>query len=69
VIRPKSSATVVVVLAWTESRLSTPTDASVMSASVTSGSTSEMAPTNVVLPTPKPPLITILTVTGGGVWL
>ncbi len=40
-----------------------------MSASVTSGSTSEIAPTKVVLPTPKPPLMTIFTVTGGGVWL
>ena len=32
-----------------------------MSASVSSGSTSEMAPTKVVLPTPKPPLTTIFT--------
>ena len=35
-----------------------------MSASVTSGSISEMAPTKVVLPTPKPPLTTIFTDTG-----
>ena len=41
-----------------------PIDRSVISASVTSGSISEMAPTKVVLPTPKPPLMTILTATG-----
>src|SRR5882757_5723475 len=65
VMRPKSSATVVVCLSLRLPGLSTPTDFSVMAASVTSGSISEMAPTNVVLPTPKPPLTTILTARGG----
>src|SRR3954454_11716818 len=32
-----------------------PTEASVIAASVVNGSISEMAPTNVVFPTPKPP--------------
>jgi hypothetical protein len=36
-------------------------DALVMAASVRSGSISEMAPTKVVLPTPKPPAMTNLT--------
>ena len=40
---------------------STPDATTVMGASVVKGSTSEMAPTNVVLPTPKPPAITNLT--------
>src|SRR3954469_19743425 len=41
-----------------------PIDFSVISASVTSGSILEMAPTKVVLPTPNPPLMTILTAMG-----
>ena len=44
---------------------SIPIDRSVISASVTSGSISEIAPMKVVLPTPKPPLMTIFTATGG----
>src|SRR3954468_14935393 len=63
-IRPKSSATVVVTLPGTRSLWSTPAAAVVMSASVSSGSISEIDPTNVVFPTPKPPLITIFTETG-----
>src|SRR4051794_40680468 len=66
-IRPKSSATVVVDLPATALVSSTPRDTSVMSASVASGSMSEMAPTNVVLPTPNPPLTTILTAVVGGI--
>ena len=42
-----------------------PTDSMVISASVVSGEISEMAPTVVVLPTPKPPATMILTGTGG----
>src|SRR5260370_30660288 len=45
--------------AWSRPRLST-----VMSASVRSGSISEMAPTKVVLPTAKPPATTIFMETG-----
>ncbi len=41
-----------------------PTDAEVISASVVSGEISEMAPTVVVLPTPKPPATMIFTGTG-----
>ena len=59
VIRPKSIATVVVVLPGTALTSSTPTDAVVMAASVVSGGISEMARTIVVLPTPKPPAMTI----------
>src|SRR5918997_1570549 len=61
VMRPKSMATVVVVLPWTWWVSSMPIDALVMAASVRSGSISEIAPTNVVLPTPKPPAMTNLT--------
>src|SRR5215207_1551769 len=43
---------------------STPTLCSVIAASVDSGSMSEIDPMKVVLPTAKPPAITILTVTG-----
>ncbi len=57
----------VVTLPGTGSRLSMPTDSSVMSASVSSGSISEIELTNVVLPTPKPPLMTILTEIGATV--
>src|SRR3954464_1920664 len=63
-MRPKSSATVVVTLPATADVSSMPIDFSVISASVTSGSISEMEPTKVVLPTPKPPLTTTLTATG-----
>src|SRR6187455_840952 len=58
-IRPKSIATVVVVLPGTCRLSSTPTPAEVMTASVVSGVISETDPTNVVLPTPKPPAMTI----------
>src|ERR1700756_4662077 len=64
-MRPKSRATVVVVFCASSDASSTPTDRSVIAASVTSGSISEIAPMNVVLPTPNPPLITILTAEGG----
>src|SRR3954447_22738917 len=60
-MRPKSIATVVVVLPRTRLRSSTSADTVVMAASVVSGVISEIAPTNVVLPTPKPPATTILT--------
>src|SRR3954454_20044965 len=64
-MRPKSIATVVAVLrSVTPPASSTPTLCSVIAASVRSGSMSEMAPMNVVLPTAKPPATTILTVTG-----
>lgn len=43
-----------------ELRSSTPTLASVITASVVSGMISETEPTKVVLPTPKPPATTIL---------
>jgi hypothetical protein len=55
----------VVVLLGSADRSSTPADAEVMAASVVSGSISETAPTKVVLPTPKPPAMTILTGVGG----
>src|SRR6478609_5452961 len=58
-IRPKSMATVVVVLPGTCRMSSTPTPAEVMMASVVSGVISETEPTSVVLPTPKPPAMTI----------
>src|SRR6478609_3511270 len=58
-MRPKSMATVVVVLSPVWVRSSMPADADVMTASVRSGLISETAPTNVVLPTPKPPATTI----------
>src|SRR5690554_5497801 len=61
-IRPKSIATVVVVLrSVTPPASSTPTECSVIAASVLSGSMSEIEPMNVVLPTAKPPATTILT--------
>src|SRR4051812_18554831 len=59
VIRPKSIATVVVVLPGTWRVSSTPTPADVMIASVVSGVISETEPTSVVLPTPNPPAMTI----------
>src|SRR5262245_43724315 len=52
-------ATVVVVLPGTCRVSSTPTPAEVMIASVVSGVISETEPTSVVLPTPKPPAMTI----------
>src|SRR5918994_604214 len=59
VMRPKSMATVVVVLSPVWVRSSMPAEAEVMMASVRRGLISETAPTNVVLPTPKPPATTI----------
>src|SRR4051812_34755248 len=59
VMRPKSMATVVVVLSPVWVRSSIPAEADVITASVRSGLISETAPTNVVLPTPKPPATTI----------
>ncbi len=61
VARPKSIATVVVVLSGTPDRSSTAPLAEVSAASVVSGVISETDPTKVVLPTPKPPAITIFT--------
>src|SRR5690242_2808263 len=58
-MRPKSMATVVVILPGTCRLSSTPTPAEVMMASVVSGVISETDPTSVVLPTPKPPAMTI----------
>src|ERR671933_1642301 len=66
VMRPTSMATVVVVLPWIWLVSSTPRLAVVMAASVVSGMISETAPTKVVLPTPKPPAMTILTGVGAG---
>src|SRR3569833_1777195 len=59
--RPKSIATVVVVLAGVEDRSSTSVLAWVITASGVSGMISETDPTNVVFPTPKPPPTMILT--------
>src|SRR4051794_19061283 len=58
-MRPKSMATVVVVLLGVAVRSSTPTEAEVITASVRSGTISETAPTKVVLPAPNPPDTTI----------
>src|SRR5919202_4393530 len=58
-MRPKSIATVVVVLLGVAVRSSTPTEADVMTASVRSGTISDTAPTKVVLPAPNPPDTTI----------
>jgi hypothetical protein len=65
VTQPKSIATVVVVFADDGPGSSTPTDTAVISASVVSGAISEIAPTVVVLPTPKPPATMIFTGMGG----
>src|SRR5580698_3525621 len=65
VIRPKSSATVVVVLPPTPDRSSRPTLAVVSVSSVRSGLTSLIAPTRVVLPDPKPPAMRILCAVNG----
>src|SRR3954464_11095250 len=59
-MRPKSIATVVVVLFGVAEVSSCPTLASVIMASVVSGSISEIAPTIVVFPEPNPPATTIL---------
>src|SRR5271155_3789460 len=59
-IRPKSIATVVVVLPATPVRSSTPTLTWVRDSSVRSGRISLIALTSVVLPTPNPPATTIL---------
>ncbi len=59
-MRPKSIATVVVPLPGVASRPSTPAEAVVTMASVRNGMISETAPTNVVLPAPNPPAMTIL---------
>src|SRR5919108_3954345 len=64
VIRPKSMATVVPVFPSTGPASSTPTLSTVIAASVVSGSISEIEPTNVVLPTAKPPATTIFIDTG-----
>src|SRR5687768_15385283 len=64
VMQPKSSATVVVVFSGTWPVRSASSDAVVMAASVRSGVISEMDATAVVLPTPKPPAMTILTGVG-----
>src|SRR5690349_1232907 len=58
---PKSMATVVVDLFSTPVTLSVAALAAVSVSSVVSGSISLTAPTNVVLPTPKPPATRILT--------
>src|SRR4029450_8332820 len=58
-MRPKSIATVVVVLPGTCRLSSTPTPADVLIAPVLSGVISETDPTSVVFPTPKPPAMTI----------
>src|ERR1700722_7266979 len=60
VIRPKSRATVVVVLRPTPVRSSRPMLAVVRASSVCSGRTSLIAPTRVVLPAPNPPAMRIL---------
>src|SRR5689334_15840954 len=57
-------ATVVCTLSGRAAVSSTPMLRDVSAASVVSGSISEMEPTNVVLPTPKPPATTILTGSG-----
>src|SRR3954471_19592626 len=66
-MRPKSMATVVVVLVATLLVSSTPSLTLVMAASVVSGSISLIEPTKVVLPTAKPPATTILTGSGAAV--
>src|SRR3982750_1961046 len=58
-MRPKSMATVVVVLFGVAVRSSSPTEAEVITASGRRGTISETAPTKVVLPAPNPPDTTI----------
>ncbi len=60
-MRPKSMATVVVLLLSSPARESTPTLAAVMVSSVRSGAISLTEPISVVLPTPKAPTTRILT--------
>src|SRR6478672_5813256 len=67
VMRPKSSAAVVSTLSGVRVEMSTPAATSVIAASVDNGSISEIAPTVVVLPTPKPPATTTLSAMGAGV--
>src|SRR4051812_12527075 len=64
VMRPKSIATVVVVLRSTPEVSSMPTLRSVSCSSVRSGLISLTAPTRVVLPTPNPPATRIFTASG-----
>src|SRR6201996_3927937 len=64
--RPKSIATVVVTFSGVAARSSVPWLASVIRASVVTGSISEIDRTNVVLPAPKPPAMTILVETAEG---
>ena len=64
VIRPKSRATVVVVFRSTPSSRSTAAPGSLSGSSVRRGRISVSDPTSVVLPTPKPPAMRILIVTG-----
>src|SRR5215470_8273518 len=67
-MQPKSRATVVVVFSGTAPIESIRAPSDVISASVVNGGISEMAETAVVLPTPNPPAMTILTGVGGR-WL
>src|SRR5438067_12531319 len=67
VMPPKSSATVVVILDGTSPVRSISAETDVIAASVVNGVISEITETAVVLPTPKPPAITIFTGTGGRV--
>src|SRR2546430_643518 len=64
VMRPKSMATVVPVFCIPGMATSMPRLSTVISASVRSGSISEIEPMNVVLPTAKPPATTIFIDTG-----
>src|SRR5258705_5876037 len=64
-MRPKSMATVVVVLFSTPSRLSWLALTLVRTSSVRSGRTSLMELTSVVLPAPNPPAMTILNAASG----
>src|SRR6476661_7874393 len=59
-MRPKSIATVVVVLSGTSPGSSTPTEAVVISCSVSRGGISDRERTSVVFPTPNPPAINTL---------
>ena len=69
-MRPKSMATVVVVLFSTPAVISTCMPGSLRSSSVRSGLISVSAPTSVVLPAPNPPATRILIATGtGSAWL
>src|SRR3954471_1373064 len=65
VMRPKSSATVVVILDSTPKVSSTPIPRWLSSSSVCSGRISLIVPTMVVLPTPKPPATRILMAIAG----